>query len=176
MSCTLTKGRNEPCKDVVGGITAVYLADFGTLGAITYDSGSGVEDTIDAFGGTPTWFQFDVKGASSFEQTITSSRDTGTSFYEQVLNLTLKKMSKETHNELKLIVRSRPHVVVEDNNGNKFLMGLEYGAEVTGGTIATGTAMGDLSGYTLTLTAQEKIPANFVDATITADASEISDI
>ena len=174
MACTLTKGRNEPCKDVVGGITAVYLADFGTLGDPTYDATD--VDVIDAFGGSPTWFQFDVKGASSFEQTITSSRDAGTSFYEQVLNLTLKKMSKQTHNELKLIVRSRPHVVVEDNNGNKFLMGLEYGAEVTGGTIATGTAMGDLSGYTLTLTAQEKLPANFVDATITADASEISDI
>jgi len=174
MACTLTKGRNEPCKDVVGGITAVYLADFGTLGAITYD-GTDV-DAIDAFGGTPTWFQFDVKGASSFEQTITSSRDTGTSFYEQVLNLTLKKMSKETHNELKLIVRSRPHVVVEDNNGNKFMMGLEYGAEVTGGSVVTGTAMGDLSGYTLTFTAQEKLPANFVDAAIAADASEISDI
>ena len=56
------------------------------------------------------------------------------------------------------------------------MMGLEYGAEVTGGSIVTGTAMGDLSGYTLTLTAQEKLPANFVDATITADASEISDI
>ena len=82
MACTLTKGRNEPCKDVVGGITAVYLADFGTLGAITYD-GSDV-DVIDAFAGSPVWFQFDVKGASSFEQTITSSRDTGTSFYEQV--------------------------------------------------------------------------------------------
>ena len=122
MACTLTKGRNEPCKDVVGGITAVYLADFGTLGAITYDATD--VDVIDSFGGSPTWFQFDVKGASSFEQTITSSRDAGTSFYEQVLNLTLKKMSKQTHNELKLIVRSRPHVVVEDNNGNKFYDGL----------------------------------------------------
>ena len=56
------------------------------------------------------------------------------------------------------------------------MMGLEYGAEVSGGSIATGAAMGDLSGYTLTFTAQEKIPANFVDATITADASVISDI
>ena len=85
-------------------------------------------------------------------------------------------MSKQTHNELKLISYARPHVVVEDNNGNKFLMGLDYGAEVNGGTIVTGAAMGDMSGYTLTLNAQEKIPANFVDATITADASTISDI
>ena len=56
------------------------------------------------------------------------------------------------------------------------MMGLEYGADVNGGTIVTGAAMGDMSGYTLTMNAQEKIPANFVDATITADASTISDI
>jgi len=174
MACTLTKGRNEPCKDVVGGITAVYFADFDTLGAITYDATD--TDVIDSFGGTPTWFKFDVKGTSSFEQTITSSRDNGTTFYEQTLTLNFKKLSKQTHNEVKLLAYARPHVIVEDNNGNKFLMGLDYGADVNGGTIVTGAAMGDMSGYTLTLNGQEKIPANFVDATITADAATISDI
>jgi hypothetical protein len=174
MACTLTKGRNEPCKDVVGGITAVYFADFDTLGAITYDATD--TDVIDSFGGTPTWFKFDVRGTSSFEQAVTSSRDNGTTFYEQTLTLNFKKLSKQTHNEVKLLAYARPHVIVEDNNGNKFMMGLEYGAEVTGGSIATGAAMGDMSGYSLTFGAQEKIPANFVDATITADASEIDDI
>ena len=174
MACTLTKGRNEPCKDVVGGITAVYFADFDTLGAITYDATD--TDVIDSFGGTPTWFKFDVKGTSSFEQTITSSRENGTTFYEQTLTLNFKKLSKQTHNEVKLLAYARPHVIIEDNNGNKFMMGLEYGAEVTGGSIATGAAMGDMSGYSLTFGAQEKIPANFVDATITASASEINDI
>lgn len=174
MACALTKGRTEPCKDVVGGITAVYFADFDTLGTIGYDLTD--TDVIDSFSGTPAWFKFDVKGNSSFEQTINSSRENGTTFVEQALNLTFKKMSKQTHKEVKLLAYARPHVVVEDNNGNKFLMGLEYGAEVTGGTIVTGAAMGDLSGYTLTFTAQEKIPANFVDATITADAATISDI
>jgi hypothetical protein len=174
MACTLTKGRNEPCKDVVGGITAVYFADFDTLGAITYDATD--TDVIDSFGGTPTWFKFEVKGTSSFEQTITSSRDNGTTFFDQTLTLNFKKLSKQTHNEVKLLAYARPHVIIEDNNGNKFMMGLEYGAEVTGGTIATGAAMGDMSGYTLTFNAQEKIPANFVDATITASASEIDDI
>jgi hypothetical protein len=174
MACTLTKGRNEPCKDVVGGITAVYFADFDTLGAITYDATD--TDVIDSFGGTPTWFKFDVRGTSSFEQAVTSSRDNGTTFYEQTLTLNFKKLSKQTHNEVKLLAYARPHVIVEDNNGNKFMMGLEYGAEVTGGSIATGAAMGDMSGYSLTFSAQEKIPANFVDATITASASEIDDI
>lgn len=174
MACLLTKGRTEPCKDVVGGITAVYFADFGTLGAITYDTTD--TDVIDTFGGSPVWFKFDLKGTSSFEQAITSSRENGTTFVEQTLNLNFKKLSKQTHNEVKLLAYARPHVIVEDNNGNKFLMGLEYGADVSGGTIVTGAAMADMSGYTLAFTGQEKIAANFVDATISASASDIDDI
>jgi len=134
------------------------------LGAITYDVTN--TDAIDSFGGTPTAYEYDVKGNSSFEQTITSSRENGTTFFEQTLNLTFTKLDKATHKELKLMAYGRPHVFVEDYNGNIFVMGLLHGAEVTGGTIVTGAAMGDLSGYTLTLTAQEQVPANFLDATL----------
>jgi hypothetical protein len=56
----------------------------------------------------------------------------------------------------------RPQVIVEDNNGNFFYCGLEHGMDVTGGTIVSGAAMGDLSGYTLTLTGMEPVPANFL--------------
>jgi hypothetical protein len=34
--------------------------------------------------------------------------------------------------------------------------------EVTGGTIVSGTQMGDLSGYTLELKGMERVPANFI--------------
>ena len=59
MACIVTKGRTEPCKDVVGGINAVYFADYDSLGTITYDGTNG--DVVDAFGGTPTWFKYVVK-------------------------------------------------------------------------------------------------------------------
>jgi hypothetical protein len=49
------------------------------------------------------------------------------------------------------------------------MMGLNYGAEVTGGTIVTGAAMGDLSGYNLVLEAQEQLPANFINGATAAD-------
>ena len=74
----------------------------------------------------------------------------------------LKKFSAKDHKEIKLLSYGRPHIVVEDHNGNLFMCGLEYGMEVTGGTIVTGAAMGDLSGYTLDLKASEKVPANFL--------------
>ena len=172
MACDLTTGRSVPCKDVVGGIKAVYFANYGELGAITYDTTN--TDAIDSFAGTPTAYEYDVKGNSSFEQTITSSRENGTTFFEQTLNLTFTKLDKATNKELKLMAYGRPHVFVEDYNGNVFVMGLEHGAEVTGGTVVTGAAMGDLSGYTLTLTAQEKVPANFLDTTLSAAGVSVS--
>jgi len=164
MACDLTRGRKEPCKDVVGGLRAVYFTDFGDYGTVTQ-----TDDEITDMSGTFTAFKYELKGNSSFEQAITSSRENGTTFFEQTLNLTLKKLSKEDHKELKLLAFGRPHVAVEDYNGNVFVMGLEHGAEVTGGTISTGAAMGDLSGYTLTLSAQELKPANFVDSPTAAD-------
>jgi hypothetical protein len=35
--------------------------------------------------------------------------------------------------------------------------------DVTAGKIANGTNLGDMSGYELTFTGQEKVPANFLD-------------
>ena len=165
MACDLTKGRKEPCKDVVGGIKSVYFFNFGTITA-TFD---GVEEDVIDDLGTVTAFEYDVKGNSSFEQTITSSRENGTTFFEQTLNLTLHKLTVQDHKELKLLTYGRPHVVVQDYNGNAFMMGLEHGADVSGGTIVTGAAMGDLSGYTLTLTGQEVLPANFLEGATAAD-------
>ena len=165
MACDLTKGRKEPCKDVVGGIKAVYFLDYGDI-TISYDVTD--TDVVDDLG-TVTAYKYELKGNSSFEQTITSSRENGTTFFEQTLNLTLKKLSKEDNKELKLLSYGRPHVVVHDYNGNAFLMGAEHGAEVTGGTISTGAAMGDMSGYTLSMAAQEQVPANFLEGATEAD-------
>ena len=157
MACDLTLGRKEPCKDVVGGIKAVYFTDFGDFGSVTL-----TDDEITDMTGTFTAFKYEVKGNSSLEQTVNASRENGTVFYEQTLNLTLKKLSKEDNKELKLLAYGRPHVAVEDYNGNVMVVGLEHGADVSGGTIVTGAAMGDLSGYTLTLTGMETTPANFM--------------
>jgi len=164
MACDLTRGRKEPCKDVVGGLRAVYFTDFGDFGTVTQTA-----DEITDMSGTFTAYKYDLKGNSTFEQTVTASRENGTVFFEQTLNLTLKKLSKEDNAEIKLLAYGRPHIAVEDYNGNVMVMGLEHGADVSGGTIVTGGAMGDLSGYTLTFTGQELKPANFVASPTAAD-------
>jgi hypothetical protein len=166
MACDLSLGRLEVCKDSVGGLKNVYFVNYGDATGYTYDATN--TDVIDAVAGTPTAYKYELKGTSTFTQNINSSRENGTTFYEQVLELTFKKLTVKDHKELKLMAFGRSQVIVEDNNGNFFYAGLKHGCEVTGGTIVTGAAMGDLSGYTLTLTGQEQAPANFIGDTLTA--------
>jgi len=164
MSCDISLGRIEPCKTSNGGLKAVYFVNWGDATGFTYDVTN--TDAISAVAGTPSAYKYDLKGNSSFEQTITSSRENGTTFFEQTLNLTLKKLIVD-HKQIKLLSYGRPQVIVEDNNGNLFYCGVKHGMEVSGGTIVTGAAMGDLSGYTLVLSGQEPVPANFLTTTLT---------
>tara|TARA_R110002167_G_scaffold49273_3_gene144462 strand:- start:1298 stop:1825 length:528 start_codon:yes stop_codon:yes gene_type:complete len=166
MSCDIANGRLEPCKDSVGGINAVYFVNYGDITSVTYDSTD--TDVIDGVVGSPNAYKFDVRGNSTYTENIQSSRENGTTAFEQVLELSLKKLTKKDHSTIKLLSFGRPHVIIEDNNGNRFLAGLEHGADVTGGTIVTGGAMGDMSGYTLSFNGMEKIPANFIDGELSA--------
>ncbi len=171
MSCAITKGRSLPCKSSVGGLKAVYFLDYNTdIIADTITNGEIILDGVDG------WNKFDIKGNSSLETTINSSRENGTTFFESALNLTFTYLDHETQAEIAVIAKARPHVAVEDYNGNHFLLGHEHGCEVTGGTTVTGAAMGDLSGFTLVLTAQETSPPPFMTAAPdTANAGTVID-
>ena len=95
MACTLSTGRKIPCKSAFGGIKQVLFADFGTIASIAVDSSTKVA-TITNGSPAPVWFAYDVKGNSSLETTVTSSRENGTTFYTQTINLTLTFLDAKT--------------------------------------------------------------------------------
>jgi len=173
MSCDISRGRLEPCKDSVGGLNAVYIINKGDLGVVDYNATN--TDVIDSFAGTPTAYKFDIKGGSTYTENITSSRENGTTTFEQVLELQLTKLTKEDHKTVKLLAYGSPHILVEDNNGNVFVAGLEHGLDISGGTIVSGAAMGDMSGYTLTFSGMERAPANFLGDTIAATGISVTE-
>jgi len=172
MACTLNTGRKLPCKSAFGGIKTILFADFGTIASVAVDSSTKIA-TITNGSPAPVWFEFDVKGNSSLETTVTSSRENGTTFYTQTLNLTLTFLDAKTQAELEVIAVARPYAVVVDYYGNSFLCGLENGMEVTSGTVVTGAAAGDLSGFTLTLEGMEETAPYFLNATPTASTELI---
>jgi hypothetical protein len=164
MACLLTHGRAEVCKEFVGGIKSIYFINYGDLGAIAYGTiNTDASDQINTIAGTMSLFKYDLKGANSFEQTVTSSRENGTTFVEQTLTFTIKGLDASTTKQMKLLAWGRPHVVIKTNANNFFLAGLNNGMDVTTGLISNGTAMGDLNGYTLTLVGMEQIPANHLN-------------
>ena len=52
MACLLTHGREEVCKEFVGGIKSIYFINYGTMGAITYNATVDLEDEIDSIAGS----------------------------------------------------------------------------------------------------------------------------
>lgn len=168
MSCDIANGVAEPCKSAVGGLDAIYIINYGDYTAtdLTYDATN--TDMINDINGVSSVYKFELKGANSFEQTITSNRDNGTTFVEQTLTVVLKQQSAAKTKLVKLLSYSRPHIIVRTRAGQYFLAGLERGMDMTTGVISNGVQMGDANNYTLTFVGQENIPANFLNCSTEA--------
>jgi len=162
MPCDISLGRAEQCKNSIGGLRAAYFINWGDATTVTYSATAGQEDVITALGGTPVGYKYELKGTSSFEQTVTSSRENGTTFVDQKLSLSLAKLTIADHKQLKLLSYGRPQVIIEDNNGNFFLAGLTKGMDLVTATISNGAAMADMSGYKMEFRGMEPVAANFV--------------
>lgn len=157
MACNLSAGRNEVCKDSIGGLAGVYFLNF-TTGSFTKNASG----EVTAFPSGSTVYYYQLKGTSAYTETVNTSRENGTTFFSQELTLNLKKLTNEMTTQLKLMAYGRPQIVVHTMNGDALLVGEVEGADLTAGTIQTGAGMGDLYGYSATFTGQEKLPAAFI--------------
>jgi len=168
MSCLIANGREEQCKDNISGLQAIYFVNFGIDPSdVTYDASN--DDLITAIANVTDIYKYELKGANTFDTAIQSSRDNGTTFFEQSLTIQLKRQDATTHKNVKFLAYGRPHIIVHTRNNQFFLMGIFEGADVNAGKVSSGTAYGDFNGYELTFVAMEKLPANFIDTTSESD-------
>ena len=173
-ACAITSDIALDCRDSNGGIEKVFVANMDGVVTFTTASVTGCSDQIDeiSLDGTPLtsgdFFTFDVpKQTSNLVETATISSENGTVFYEQVVSLVFNKLQCSTRDQLLLLAQNtRLLIVVKDNNGSYWTVGLERGAEMTAGTAETGTAYGDRNGYAVTITGREKEMAYNVDPTL----------
>jgi len=162
MSCSITSGLTLGCKDSQGGIEYLYIADLPTYDTITTDV-DGKITSLDA-GGSPTsisFFKFEVpKQTSSFTETINADNAAGTIFYQQDALMVFNKMQAATRDQIKLLAQNpKLLVVVKDGNGLFWSVGVTRGAEVSAGTVGTGTSYGDRNGGEITITGLEPEPS-----------------
>ena len=164
MACDITRGRLIDCKDSIGGLKAIYISQrfCNNISAVanintTEMTSAGFANWASANTGVVTVFKYDlVPNLSSMTVNIQSDNANGTTFFNQTLSITLQKIDHDMTNELRLMAFSRSQIFVQDENDNVFLLGLDGGCYVTGGTVVTGAAKGDLTGYTIEYGAEER--------------------
>ena len=177
MACLLTLGRLVDCKDSIGGLRTMYILPnyCGNIEACATIADLEMTDADfqdwDTYG-TPTGskqtlLQYDLRpNLSSLTVNFNSDAATGTSFWTAVLSVTLKKITHDSTNQLKLAAYNRSQIFVRDAMDNIFLLGMNTGCNITAGTMVSGAAKGELSGYTLEFTAEEKLPPIQIEPTV----------
>ena len=171
MACNLSLGRNEVCKDSIGGLSGVYFINY-TTGSFT-ESAAQTATPMGLLTGVPSGsslYYYELKGTSAYTETVNTSRENGTTFFSQELTLNLKKLTNEMTTQLKLMAYGRPQIIVHTLSGDAFLVGKNEGADMTAGSLQTGGAMGDLYGYSLTFTGMEQFPAQFLSGSTVSNA------
>ena len=165
--CTITAGFGLQCKDGIGGIKKIYLnAQSGFAGTLTID---GTTELVTNCSSEDDLYEFILpKSTGSFTEEVSSSVENGTIFYTQTVTASFYTLTALRRKQLELIAKNRLFIVVLDVNDNYWVVGYEDGAEVTAASTTTGTAKGDMNGYTITFTADSKNKAYRIQDTVFA--------
>ena len=171
-TCDITSGFTLGCRDNSGGIKNLYILS-GSVSTVT----GAADGFITDISGDGEFFKFELfRQTSDFTEAISSTPENGTVFYDQTLNATFFKMQSATRNQVRVLAKNPDlKLIVETNNGSVdgvgtfFYMGQENGAQLLSGQAQTGTAFGDLNGYSLTFSAQEPEPASELSGSVLAN-------
>jgi hypothetical protein len=111
MACdtTINAGRTLSCKDAVGGLKNVYFINFSSD---TFVYASATETVTGPTVTGTTAYKYELHLGNDLTQNIQSSAENGTLYFEQNLNLTLKKLSATDNVQIKLLASGHPHVMM----------------------------------------------------------------
>lgn len=171
MSCAISSGYAIECRDSVGGVEAVYLIENSAL----YDASgnslvtevSGVVTVLDKAADKRFW-KFEVpRGTAMSENSITSSIENGTFFYNFKVSFPINDRSATTRNIITTLAKNRLTFITQEGDGSFRMFGKDFGLTIENSTGGSGTALADRNGYVLTFSSQERedfliVPAEII--------------
>lgn len=168
-SYTLT-GLNAGCKDSVGGVAKIWLAD---KSAVTW--------TIDASthtikpDATSAFKVYNLRrGAASMTSTLTVNDNAGSYFSTEVA-INFLKMETSKRLEVMAMLMGQTTGVVKDNNSKYWAVGINNPLEGSAGTGETGTAASDANQYSVTISVDDaELPYEITDASTLAGLESIT--
>lgn len=161
MSCLLNSGYDLGCRDNVGGVLKVYIGNFDPDVVYTIDANDCDVTGVTTSGTASTYYTFEQEMESaSFNQEGQYSTQNGTVFFDQQLTLMFHKNDCDLRNKLLVLSQANLSVIVVDQRGEAWLMGLQNGVRAISGNQVTGQAFGDMNGVNITLQGKEPVPAH----------------
>ena len=155
MACNISAGRLVECKDAIGGLKRIYLANFIEDYAFTLSVTAGTLFQVDDLPLT-TVFEYDLRpDLSGLTVNIGADSATGTTSFEQVLAFTLQQVKIKDAEQIQAMAQGQLMAFCLDNNDNVWACGLRHGMDVTAGVVQTGATRTELTGINLTLTGIE---------------------
>lgn len=165
MSCALTQGFSLPCRDSIGGVDVVYIAE---LPGLTFTETSGAISAIGKAQGKQFYKYELTKQTAEATEEGTGSEENGTYFYKQTFRMILNRLAKSVRDEIMLLSKNRLCMVYTDKNGNSWLYGRTGGMMLVSHTAKTGVAYGDRNGYELNFEGMEPEAADSVLTSVIA--------
>lgn len=153
MACTgaiyALKGiSNEICNGNVGGIKTAYIALKSNV-SITPDPATSTATVT----GSGKFYQYDFrKNTSTFTSTLNADADNGTQYWTTEAVLQFKKTEAAKRSSVMALCQNDVVVVIEDNNGLHWLLGVDNAVNATAGNQTMGTNRSDSNHYEITLT------------------------
>lgn len=150
MSCvTIPHGIGIDCSGSMGGIKNIWLADFDQSVALTGEGENVRAHIVDA----SQWYKFVTrKNVSSLVSTMNIDDANGVNYISSELSLTFAHMNASKRYVINALRAGNMKAVIEDNNGEAWLLGFDNPIIMTGGTAQTGAAVGDGNNYQVTIT------------------------
>ena len=157
MSCLITSGQNPiPCK-TMNGVNAVYIGNWSP--SLTYVLASDTI-TIGTFsGGTSSFYTFlQNPEVSEYTAPAEVSNENNAYKFTQTVKFALYNLTATNILLIKTLAQTQNSVIILDNNGNYYMMGITSPALISALDGGLGKAGNDLNGYMLTIISIANVP------------------
>lgn len=140
----------------MGGIKRILIAQKDDVSAISIDGGSS-STTYDQVTGITmaTGKKFEEWSfraeTGSYTSTMTADQKTGNKFFTTEVALQFSRAEAQKRMAIQSAINAGSVVIIEDMYGKYVVLGVENEVAITAAVMQSGTAMADLSGFTLTL-------------------------
>ena len=152
-ACAIQAGYTIDCRESIGGLQAVYIAEFGNITTVTEVSGL-VTGITKATG--KRFYKFEVpRAVANATSSGTGSEENGSFFFTHQVVFPLNKRDSTTANIVRTLAKNKLMVVTLDMDGNYRMYGKGKGLYLATTESGSGTAAGDRNGYNITLSGIE---------------------